>query len=106
MDKAWNGKEAVEAFASKEPGYYDLILMDVMMPEVTGTEAATIIRKMERPDAKQIPIVAMSANAFADDIQRSLDAGMNDHLAKPIDEQKLLAVIEKVMGENPAPKES
>lgn len=106
VDKAWNGKEAVEAFASKEPGYYDLILMDVMMPEVTGTEAATIIRKMERADAKQIPIVAMSANAFADDIQRSLDAGMNDHLAKPIDEQKLLAVIEKVMGENPAPIES
>ena len=54
----------------------------------------------------RFPIVAMSANAFADDIQRSLDAGMNDHLAKPIDEQKLLAVIEKVMGENPAPKES
>ena len=80
-----NGKEAVECFAKNPPESFDLIFMDVMMPELNGYQATAAIRSLEnRPDAEQIPIIAMTANAFAEDVQASLDAGMNGHVAKPI----------------------
>ena len=92
---AWNGKESVDIFARSKPGEYDLILMDIMMPIMDGLEAARQIRAMDRPDAKLIPIVAMSANAFQDDVERSRRAGMNEHIAKPVDIDNLIATITK-----------
>lgn len=89
ITKAWNGKEAVDIFAASEPGSFDIILMDIMMPEMDGLEAARKIRKLVREDVHRLPILAMSANSFPDDVQRSLDAGMNGHIAKPIDMSKL-----------------
>lgn len=80
-----NGNEAVKTFTENPPDTFDLILMDVMMPEMNGYEATAAIRAMQnRPDARRIPIIAMTANAFAEDVQASLDAGMNGHIAKPI----------------------
>lgn len=93
VTRAWNGRQALDAFAASTPGTYDIILMDIMMPVMNGMEAARAIRALERADAAAIPIVAMSANAFSDDVQQSLDAGMNAHIAKPVDEQSLLRVI-------------
>ena len=92
-----NGQQAVDAFAAAPMGTFDMILMDVMMPVMNGLEATRRIRAMDRPDAATIPIVAMSANAFADDVQRSLDAGMNEHLTKPIDENRLLATLHHLL---------
>ena len=79
------------------PGTYDAILMDIQMPELNGYEATRIIRKMERPDATKIPIIAMTANAFAEDIQESLDAGMSAHIAKPIDTQLLWTTLNRLL---------
>jgi len=93
VTQAWNGREAVELFAASEPGTYDVILMDVMMPVMGGLEAARVIRTMKRQDAASVPIFAMTANAFQDDIQRSRAAGMNEHLTKPLDSRELLAMI-------------
>ena len=90
---ARNGQEAVEQFAASAPGGFDVILMDVMMPVMNGYEATQAIRAMERPDAKTVPILAMSANAFQDDIRRSREMGMNEHLAKPLSTEKLIAAI-------------
>ena len=90
-----NGKEAVELFESSEPGTFDAILMDIMMPEMDGLTAAKTIRAMDREDAKTIPIIAMTANAFAEDAQKCFDAGMNAHLAKPIEIEKVIAAIVK-----------
>ncbi len=84
-DIAANGKTAVEMFEASEPGHYDMVLMDVQMPIMNGYEATQAIRASSHPDAKNIPIVAMTANTFAEDVKRALDAGMNGHLAKPID---------------------
>lgn len=95
VTQAWNGKEAVEAFAASEPGSFDVILMDVMMPVMGGLEASRSIRAMDRPDAATVPIFAMTANAFQDDIQRSREAGMNEHLTKPLDAKELIAAIAK-----------
>ena len=94
VTRASDGKEAVRFFAQAPAGTFDVILMDVMMPEMNGYEATKAIRTMKnRPDGAGIPILAMTANAFAEDIQASKDAGMNDHLAKPIDTEKLLQAI-------------
>ena len=82
---AVNGKEAAEMFARSEPGYYDMILMDVQMPVMNGYEATRAIRACQHPRAGSIPIVALTANAFAEDVRNALDAGMNGHLTKPID---------------------
>ncbi len=90
---AENGRIAVEAFEQSAPDDFDAILMDVMMPEMDGLEAARLIRRMDRPDARRIPIIAMTANAFAEDIRKSLEAGMNDHIAKPLDMAALAAAI-------------
>ena len=90
-----NGLEAVKKFQSSEPGYYDVIFMDIMMPEMNGWDATRKIRSMKRPDAGSIPIIAMSANAFAEDIISSRISGMNEHLTKPLDETKLLTELKK-----------
>ena len=92
--RAADGKEAVKTFAENPPDTFDMILMDVMMPEMNGYEATAAIRSMQnRPDACAIPIIAMTANAFAEDVQASLDAGMNGHLSKPIVMEEVAATI-------------
>lgn len=88
-----NGKEAVEMFADNPPGTFDVILMDIMMPVLNGLEATKAIRVLERKDAMEIPIIALTANAFFDDIQKSREAGMNAHLAKPFDIEKMIQTI-------------
>ena len=89
--KAWNGKEAVRMFASSKPGTISLILMDLMMPVMDGYEATRAIRALDHPDASTVPIIAMTANAFDEDRKKSKAAGMNAHLAKPLDMQALLS---------------
>ena len=83
----------VKMFAGSEPGKYAAILMDVRMPEMDGLEATAAIRALKRADAKRIPIVALTANAFDEDAQRSLQAGMNAHLSKPVEPDKLIRVL-------------
>ena len=95
--RAENGRGALEEFRSKPEGYYDGVLMDIQMPEMNGYEAAQAIRALDRPDAKTIPIVAMTANAFAEDVQKSMEAGMNAHLAKPVDMAALKDVLAKLL---------
>lgn len=97
VTKAWNGEEAVDIFAASETGFFDIIFMDIMMPVKDGLTATREIRSLDREDEKTVPITAMSANAFSDDIQRSLDAGMNAHISKPIDEAKLTATAELLL---------
>ena len=82
-------------FEASEPGYYDVILMDIMMPELNGLDATRKIRALPRKDAERIPIIAMSANALADDIIKSRLAGMNEHLTKPLDAKKIMEAIRK-----------
>ena len=86
---AVNGRIATEMFAASEPGYYDAVLMDMRMPEMDGLEATRVIRAMDRADAKEIPIIALTANAFDEDVQRSLQAGLNAHLTKPVEPDNL-----------------
>lgn len=88
--KAWNGKEAIEIFEKSEPGEINMIMMDIMMPVMGGLEATRKIRTLDRPDAATIPIVAMTANAFSDDVRRSREAGMNEHLSKPLEMEKII----------------
>lgn len=92
---ACNGLEAIDKFEASEPGYFDLVLMDIMMPVMDGLEAAGRIRAMKRSDAADVPIFAMTANAFSDDAQRSRQAGMNEHLTKPLDSEALVKMILK-----------
>lgn len=101
VDCAVDGQEAVVRFAESEPGHYDVILMDIMMPKLNGWDAARKIRSMKRPDAVNVPIIAMSANTFAEDIINSRISGMNGHLPKPMDEKQLLeALKECIMSRN------
>ena len=97
VTKAWNGQEAVEIFKKSRPGEIDVILMDIMMPVMNGYEATKIIRSMGREDAKVIPIIAMTANAFTEDRLRAKEAGMNEHIAKPIDANKLVKAIHELL---------
>lgn len=99
IDKAYNGKEAVELFSKNPCGYYNLIFMDIQMPVMDGYEATSQIRSLDKPDSKSIPIVALSANALADDIENSLNAGMNEHIAKPIDMEAVWKVLKKYLNE-------
>ncbi|MGN1088774.1 MAG: response regulator, partial [Huintestinicola sp.] len=95
VEYACDGNEAVNKFESSEQGYYDIILMDIMMPGMNGWDAARMIRSMQRTDSAVIPIIAMSANSFADDIINSRISGMNEHLSKPLDEKVLLNTIKE-----------
>ena len=95
MTRACNGQEAIELFSSHEPGTYDAILMDIMMPLVDGYSATKAIRNLDRPDAAEIPIIAMTANAFAEDAKQWLDAGMNAHLSKPLQMEIVVSTIAK-----------
>ncbi len=98
VTKAWNGKEAVETFAKAPEGAFDVILMDVMMPVMDGCKAAKEIRALPRKDAKTIPIIAMTANAFTDDKIRTREAGMNEHLSKPLAPDLVVKTITKFWG--------
>ena len=98
LTKAWDGQEAVELFRNSEPGEFDVILMDIMMPVMNGYEAAKMIRSMDREDAKTIPIIAMTANAFTEDRIKAKAAGMDEHVAKPVDVELLIKVIHKLVG--------
>ena len=97
VTKAWNGQEAVELFRKSEPGGFDTILMDIMMPVMNGYEAAKKIRSLDREDAKTIPIIAMTANAFTEDRLKAKEAGMNEHIVKPLDVELLIKVIHKLV---------
>lgn len=97
VTKAWNGQETVELFRKSEAGEFDVILMDIMMPIINGYEAAKRIRSLDREDAKKIPIIAMTANAFTEDRIRAKEAGMDEHVAKPIDVELLIKVIHKLV---------
>ena len=93
VTKAWNGQEAFELFRNSEPGEFDIILMDIMMPVMNGYEAARMIRSLDREDAREIPIIAMTANAFTEDRIKAKEAGMDEHVAKPVDVELLVKVI-------------
>ncbi|MBR6897879.1 MAG: response regulator, partial [Lachnospiraceae bacterium] len=97
VDHAVNGREALDFFTRSEAGFYDAVLMDIRMPEMDGLEATTHIRALDRPDAKSVPIIALTANAFDEDVQRSLQAGMNAHLSKPIDNETLFETLETLI---------
>ena len=98
VTKAWNGQEAVERFRKSKVGEFDVILMDIMMPVKNGYEAAKLIRSLDREDAKTIPIIAMTANAFTEDRIRAKEAGMDEHIAKPVDAELLVKVIHELAG--------
>ena len=100
VTKAWNGQEAVEIFRKSSPGEFDVILMDIMMPVMNGYEAAKMIRSLDREDAKVIPIIAMTANAFIEDRMRAKEAGMDEHIAKPVDRKLLVKVINELVKHN------
>lgn len=93
VETALDGQEAVEMFQASAPGYYDMILMDIQMPNLDGYAATRAIRAMDRPDAASIPIFAMTANAFSEDAKKCLEAGMNAHLAKPLDLKKVYETL-------------
>ena len=97
VTKAWNGQEAVELFRKSEPGGFDTILMDIMMPVMNGYEATKMIRSLDREDAKTIPIIAMTANAFTEDRLKAKESGMNEHIVKPLDVELLIKVIHKLV---------
>lgn len=95
VTEAENGQEAVELFSKSKQNTFDLILMDIMMPVLDGIEATKVIRSLDRRDAAQIPIFAMTANAFIEDQQKTKQAGMNEHISKPIDVAQLIDKIAK-----------
>ena len=92
-DIACNGEETVEKFKASDTGYYDLILMDIMMPKMNGLDATVMIRQLAREDAKKVIIIAMTANAYTEDVDKSMAAGMNAHLSKPVDTERMFRVI-------------
>ena len=97
VDCVGDGVQALESFEKSSLGYYAMILMDILMPRMNGLEATRRIRTLQRKDASLIPIIAMSANAFSDDIMRGKMAGMNEYLAKPLDEEMLIRAIRKCL---------
>lgn len=99
VDIAGNGLEALNIFSEKEENHYDIVFMDVMMPVMDGLQATHLMRGLEREDAKKIPIIAMTANAFTEDIERCLEAGMNTHIAKPIETDKMIETVKSFIGE-------
>ena len=97
MTKTWDGQEAVELFRNSEPGEFDVILMDIMMPVMNGYEATKMIRSLDREDAKEVPIIAMTANAFTEDRIKAKEAGMDEHISKPIDMKLLVKIIHELV---------
>jgi CheY-like chemotaxis protein len=97
VEHAENGRIATEMFAAHEPGYYDAVLMDMRMPEMDGLEATRTIRAMDRADAMTIPVIALTANAFDEDVQRSMQAGLNAHLSKPVEPEALFRTLESLI---------
>jgi len=106
IERAENGRIGVDRFAAEPAGTYDAILMDVRMPVMDGLEAARAIRCLDRPDAKTIPIISMTANTFDEDVNRCMEAGMNAHIAKPIDAQLMFEVLAKCIKEKQSKKGS
>lgn len=100
LEQAENGQEAVDKFAASPAGWYDAILMDVQMPVMDGYQATRAIRAMDRPDAAGVVILAMTANAFSEDVQKSLDAGMNGHISKPIDIQQVISKLSRALNQS------
>ena len=98
VESAADGSLGLAMFTQYPPGYYDAVLMDVRMPVMDGLRTAQAIRALQRPDAATVPIIAMSANAFAEDIQKSLDAGMDAHLSKPIEPELLYKTLAEMIG--------
>jgi CheY-like chemotaxis protein len=96
-ERAENGQVAVDMFSEHPVGYYDAILMDVRMPVMDGLEATRTIRSLSRPDAKSVPIIAMTANAFDEDVRQSLQAGMNAHLSKPVEPERLYDTLSRMI---------
>ena len=97
VEHAPNGQEAVDMFAASEPNHFDAVLMDIRMPIMDGLQATTTIRELDRPDAKTVPIIAMTANVFDEDVQRSLQAGMNAHLSKPVEPEHLYRTLQELI---------
>ena len=97
VEKAYNGKEGLDLFEQSAPGYYDAILMDIRMPVMDGLEATRAIRVLARSDARLVPIIAMSANAFDEDMRKSIESGMNGHMAKPVDFDKLSKMLAEIL---------
>ena len=97
VEHALNGRIAVEKFAQHDPGYYDAVLMDIRMPEMDGLEATKRIRALEREDAKTVPIIALTANAFDKDVKRSMQAGLSAHLTKPVEPDRLFKILEDLI---------
>ena len=95
VDSVLNGRQAIEVFEASKPWEYSVILMDVQMPVMNGFEAAAAIRRLEREDAKTVPIIALTANAFTTDAAKARNVGMNDHIAKPVEIERLLEVLKK-----------
>ena len=100
VEHAENGKIALEMFTGHEEGYYDAILMDMRMPEMDGLEATRAIRRLDRKDAETIPIIALTANAFDEDVRQSMQAGLNAHLSKPVEPDALFDTLETLIGQN------
>lgn len=92
-----NGHEAFETFKNSQPGTFDAVLMDVRMPEMDGLESTVAIRGLDRVDARKIPIIALTANAFDEDVKRSLQVGMNAHLSKPVEPSRLYSTLEELI---------
>ena len=97
VDTAEDGKEAVEKVKNSEKGYYRAVLMDIQMPQIDGYEASRLIRALDDEDKRNIPIIAMTANAFAEDVKRAKEAGMNAHIAKPIDVKNMMEVLTDIL---------
>ncbi len=97
VETAENGREAFDRIAASEPGEFDAVLMDIQMPVMNGYEASKAIRKLEDPGLSKIPIVAMTANAFAEDIQNAKDAGMDGHIAKPFDSDRMFELLSDIL---------
>ncbi len=95
VEEAENGKQAVDMFAASPEKYYDIVLMDIQMPVMNGYDATVAMRSLERKDSKSIPIVAMTANAFAEDVHAAISVGMNEHIAKPLDIKVLMECIQR-----------
>jgi len=97
VEEQENGQDAVDAFAKTGQGYFDLIIMDIQMPGINGYEAATLIRAMNRPDATTVPIIAMTANAYREDVEKAMQVGMNAHLSKPMEVDRLMLTLRKYL---------